>query len=325
MNFITENQLQKYESIINTIDECFEENKRLKNILENENNQIFLKKLSRNNVTSKLSHVNVKIFRNVMDIYFLYGEEFLTSYEQLKTYTNFKFYLIEVYLTKLLLQKLHNLKWSLLITISHENSCTSKFINASKKICIMDIIPMDESVINCMLHVDLIAQLGDKTTVINLDKTEIDISYHISFTNYRKNEMSKTQKLLNLTKLYNPNLIIDKCALPVLDYEMILDIDVPEFMRVFIKNCYHSINLDVFEELINRSRSNMDFTLFYGQQQKYCINFNTKNKVIISAHYKDLYLLKKYFYKKFHSHKTQANCEELKCIKVRVFVNNYLV
>lgn len=318
MDFISENQLQKYEAIISTIEEYFEENKRLKNILEIENNKIFLQKLSRNNIISKLSHINVKIFRNVMDIYFLYEKESLTPYEHLKMYANVKFYLIEVYLTKLLLQKLRNLQWSLQVTISHDNTCTSKVINAMHKGDIIDIVPIDESVINSVLHVDLIVQLGDQMTVINLDKTKIDISYHFSSSSYKKNELSRTQKLLNITKLYNPNSIIDKCALPILDYEMILDIDVQEFMSVFIKNCYHSVNLDAFEEMVNASSNNVEFTLVYGQQQKYSINFN-KNKVIISAHYMDLYLLKKYFYKIFHSHKKQANYEELKRLKVRIY------
>lgn len=317
MDFISEIQLQGYESIISDIEQCFEENKKLKNILENEDNKIFLQKLRNNNMISKLSQVNVKIFRNLMEIYSLYEKD-IHSYESLKMCANSKFYLIEIYLTKLLLQKLRNVKWSLLITVYHENGHTSKVINAMNKICIMDVIPLEESIINCIIYTDLILQLEDQIVIVKLDKIDIDISYHFSTCRYKTNQLNRTYNLINLTKLYNVTTDIDKYFLPQLHYELRLDIEIKDFMKEFIKNCYHSVNLEVFQELVTANINKIEFTMFYGQQQKYSITFN-KRVVIICASYADLYLLKKYFYKIFHNHKKQTNYQELNTIKVRFF------
>lgn len=317
MDFVTEINLEKYEAIINNIEACFEENKRLKNILENEENKIFLQNLKDNNMISKLSQVNVKIFRNVVEIYSLYEKDII-SCEFLKMQANSKFYLIEIYLSKLLLQKLRNIKWSLLITIFHENGHTSKVISAINKLCVMDVITLDDSINDCVLETDLILELEEQLVVIKLDKIDIDISYHFSTCIYKKNQSNRTHNLINITKLYNTNINIDKYFLPELHYELKLDVEIQDFMKAFIKNCYHSVNLDIFEELVNTNMNKLEFTLSYGQQQKYSITFSNQN-VIVCANYADLYIIKKYFYRIFHSHKKQRNYQELSSVKVRFF------
>lgn len=322
MDFVTEIHLEKYDAIISNIEACFEENKRLKNILENEESKIFLQNLKNNNMISKLSQVNVKIFRNVMEIYYLYEKDII-SCESLKMHSNSKFYLIEIYLTKLLLQKLRHIKWSLLITIFHENGHTSKVINAINKISVLDVITLDDSIINCVLETDLILELEDQLVIIKLDKIDIDISYHFSTCLYKKNQLNRMHQLINITKLYNTNINIDKCFLPELHYELKLDVEKQGFMKAFMKNCYHSLNLDIFEELVNENVNKVEFTLFYGQQQKYSITFS-KHNIIICANYADLYLLKKYFYRIFHNHNKQRNYQELNTVKVR-FLKFYFI
>lgn len=315
MDFITEFQLQNYESVINSIQEHFEDNKKLKIILENENNKIFLQKLRKNNMISKLTQVNVKIFRNVFDLYFLYDKE-IPSYESLKTIENCKFYLIEIYLTKLLLQKLRNIKWSLLITVFHENGCTSKVIKALNKMCIRDVLLIEENIIECVIEVDLIMEL-DQKVVVNVNKTEIDISYHFSSIFYSKQERNRTENFLNITKLYNEGSDFDKCLLPMLNYELKLNIDVQNFIKMFITNCYHSMNIELLEEFDGENKNKIDFTIYHGQQEKYSIIYN-KHIVLITANYLDLHLLKKYFCKIFHNHKS-GNYKEMKSLKVRLF------
>lgn len=320
MDFVSEIQLEKYDAIINNIEACFEENKRLKNILENEENKIFLQNLKNNNMISKLSQVNVKIFRNVMEIYSLYEKDIST--ESLKMQANSKFYLIEIYLAKVLLQKLHNIKWSLLITIFHENGQTNKVVNAVNKLCVLDVITLDDSITNCVLETDFILELEKQLVVIKLDKIDIDISYHVSTCLYKKNQSNRIHNLINITKLYNTNINIDKYFLPELHYELKLDIEIQDFLKAFIKNCYHSVNLDIYEELVNTNINKVEFTLNYGQQQKYSITLSKQN-VIICSNYADLYLLKKYFYRIFHSHKKQRNYQELNILKVRFFENSF--
>lgn len=301
MNTINEIQRRRYDLILKNIDQNFEENTRLKLLLENENCKIFLQKLKNNDVICKLSQVNVKIFRNILELYSLYDNN-LPSFESLQNYRNHKFYLIEVYLTKLLLKKLHNLKWSLLVSISHKHGNTSKVIPGISKTCLLDIIPIDETVMNSIVQTDLILPLADQITIINLNKTRVDISYHLSTKLYTKTELGRPEILMNITKLYNSTLEFKYYLLPVLDYEMRLGIGVKSFMRTFIKNCYHSLDLEIFNELDSENKTEFKFTVSSGQQQKYSISVNKQN-VIISATYKDLYLLKKYFYEVFHNHK----------------------
>lgn len=316
MDFESDNQLETYETIISSIEGCFEENKRLKNILENEENKIFLQKLKNKDMISKLSQVNVKVFRNVIEIYSLYEKDII-SHDSLNMQTSCKFYLIEIYLTKLLLQKLRNVSWSLLITIFHENGHTCKVINATNKICIMDVITLDDSIIDCVLETDLFLELEDQLVVIKLDKTEIDVSYHFSTLLYMKNQSNRVQNIINVTKLYNA-IDIDKYFLPKLHYELKLDVEISDFMKAFITNSYHAVNLDTFEEIVNVNTNKIEFTLFYGQQCKYSITVSKQN-VIILANYVDLYLLKRYFYRIFHNHKKHKNYQELNTLKVSYF------
>lgn len=314
MDFVSEIRIETYETIINNIEACFEEKKRLKNILENEENKIFLQKLKNKNMISKLSQVNVKIFRNIMEIYSLYEKDII-SYDALNMQANCKFYLIEIYLTKLLLQKLCNVSWSLLITIFHENGHTCKVINAINKLCIMDVIALDDSIIDCVLEADLILELEDQLVIIKLDKIDLDVSYHFSTCLYMKNQSNRTQNIINLTKCYNVIIDVDKYFLPELHFELKLDVEISDFMKAFVKNCYHSVNLDIFEEFVHANINKIEFTLFYGQQQKYFITFS-KQTVIIFANYVDLYLLKRYVYQIFHDHNKHRNYQELNTIKV---------
>lgn len=318
MNFISDNQLQKYESIIKSIEQNFEENRRLKSVLENENNKIFLKKLRNNNTVFKLSQVNVKVFPNLIDLYTLYDKN-IPPYENFKSYMNCKFYLIEIYLTELLIQKLRNLKWYLLVTVYHENGCCSKVINANNKTCIMDVIPVEETIINCNIETDLFLQLEDQMSAIKLDKTQTDISYHLSSSTYTRRELNRTHILTNITQLHNPTIEIEKLLLPILCYEIRLHVDVTEFLKILVQNCYHLMNLEIYNELESGNKSKMEFTLCYGQQQKYSITCNDQS-LTISANYHDLYLLKQYFYKVLHNHKQEGNYAELNDLKVRLCI-----
>lgn len=312
---ISEFHLQKYDSIIKDIEKHFEENARLKKILENENNKIFLHKLKKNNMILKLSQVNVKIFRNLFELYTLYEKD-ISSYDSLKEYTNCKFYLIEIHLTKLLLKKLSNLNWSLFITIDHESSRSSKVINNVNKTCIVDVIPINEIILNCTLETDLIVYLENQIVRIRLDKTEVDIQYHFSSSSYTKNQLNRYQTFINITQLHNTGINFATFSFPMLDYELKYNGNVKEFVKTFIKDCYHSFDIEMLNELESMNKNKIEFTLYAGQQHKYSISFN-KEMVKIRASYEDLFLLKKYFHNVLHSHEEHNDYGALNVIKVR--------
>lgn len=301
MEFISSSQLAKYDAILNEITSNIEESYKLKGKVDRETDKIIAAKLSliQRNLPS-ISHVIVKIFDNIDDIFNLYDNIDRQLYTNKFIKENCKFYLIEIYIKNLILDKLvqQQEQWMLNICIRSKNLSVSKTVSLRDSSPITKIIPVEETVIDCVVESYLWLP---PEIMLDLFVVPIDVSYH--FKNYQNttninDNNSLLSRLLKFSKLYE-NHSIEEIRSPNTEYQLYCNFPKKsDLLFAILKNCYHNFDSTSLSSSQNTT-SSLQIQFALGRYRNNSIHFNEHTKVlkIESDNLHGLLLLKKYFIK----------------------------
>lgn len=299
MEFISPDALNKYEDIINKINEEYEKSKQLDKELENENNNIIIHKLIRSKSIEKLSFVKVRIFSNIIELLTLYSEEISGSVHQLSKEKYCKFYLVEIHISEEFIRKLHKEDWFVNISVQNKSFRICKSLKL-KRTTVFEILLVPENVIDCTVEAYLINTTDDWISV-KLDQVEIDISYH--FQKFKqKLKYPHIDDILQLTNLYNKEFDIKLLKeIPFLSYELrSSELNIQKFIETILQNAYHSLDIELFADLQNESKK--DFVVqIRAWFDKIEVTYNRKDTIKLKTNFINLEMLKKYFIKTLHN------------------------
>ncbi|CAH1179352.1 unnamed protein product [Phaedon cochleariae] len=296
MDFILPDQLHKYEDLLEGINQEYKKCEQLKRHLNKENDKIIIHNLSVSGINQKISHVGVKVFSDIFDLLALYDDELKVDAKQFLKYESHKFYLIELYLTQALLQKVSGMNCIINICINYDEMC----INRSMKITsnlpspILEIIPVDEIVVDCSVEAILIT---DQCMIIKLDSVLVDVSFHFKAYDKKRQPNLRETSILQVAKRYNEELALKELnETLVINYEFKFIMDIRTFIEILLKNSYHYLSSDLFTELISSDKNDFTLTLSLGVN-KCEILYNKNDKICLRTTVSDLLMLKKYFYR----------------------------
>ncbi|XP_072399285.1 uncharacterized protein [Diabrotica undecimpunctata] len=305
MEFISSSAFKKYEDMINEMNKEYERNLQLSEELEQENNNIIIHNLIKSGLSDKLSHISVKIFTDIVELFNLYGEDLTQSIHECME-EGCKYYLIEIYLAEELLNKLCKKDWFINISIENKNDAfyISKSINLKRK-TMVEVLAVPEDIIESTLVAYLI-NTTNNWTAVKLDTLHINISYH--FSKYKRKQKNKLMDdILQLNTLYNKDSNISAIKeVSSIPYQITCPgLDKHKFIEIMTKNCYHNLDIELFADLLNDSKK--DFIIQLSANfSKIEITFNRSDTVKMSTNYSDLEMLKRYFLEMFHQEQNQS-------------------
>ncbi|XP_056631104.1 uncharacterized protein LOC130441437 [Diorhabda sublineata] len=317
MDFISSDVLNKYENIINEINQEYEKNKQLAKELEKENDSILIHKLIRTKSIEKLSLVKVRIFSDVIELLTLYSEEIRESVNQLSVEKHRKFYFVEIYISEEFFKKLRKEDWFINISVQNGNFRICKCVKL-KKTTVCEILLVPDNVIECSVDVDLI-NITNEWICVKLDHIDIDISYH--FHKFKqKLKFPQIDNILRLNQLYNKEFDSKQLKeIPFLSYELkFSDLNERKFIEMILQNAYHSLDIELFADIQNDNKK--DFVVqIRAWFSKIEITYNRKDTLRLKSDFVNLELLKKYFIKTLHKDNEGERSTALDEVK------NYLV
>nr|CAH7726707.1 unnamed protein product [Callosobruchus chinensis] len=290
MDFLTSEQLQQYQDIIDQINTAFAEKDRSKKQLELINNKIIIQNLTSSRALQKVAHVNLKIFSKASDVMMVYLD-FIQNDCAFKS-ENCKYYVVEVFIMNALLQKLCVEDWFLNICIHHKNTNVSKTVKLQNSSPIIEVIPVDEDVIESILQVTLVPK-HNRQSIVNLDQQHIDISYHFEMYKKGRHRSSTIQKCLQINKIYNDNNELRELLNQPQEFSLCCHAKSSYFKADFIRNCYHNIGIEKFSNFEDDpSDFSIQFVCKYSKVEITISSHEVKMKCSIA----DLDSLKRYFY-----------------------------
>lgn len=324
MEYLSEQQIRNYEDIIKQIQAAHETYQKLSAENAKLNNELIFSTLASSKSSLKLGHVKVKIFSNILELFTLYQDEI--KFDNLSIYSKLegkKFYLLEIYITEPLRDKLKGLDWSLWVYVQCNDGTT---VNKSIKMTDCDtptlcIIPVDNSVVNCTVVANLQLISNEKLLVVCLDRVEVDISYHFESVKHNKHKrINKNKQIIAITKSYNPNNVdLESVNKPLIaEYKFVTKLTNQDLLRLFIKNCYHNVDIELMSEFSSNGKDNLVIKFACGFS-KYSLSLNQTRRVItLKGDHTNLSKLKNYF-----CNETTVDTKEMvkkqKVLKVRMY------
>ncbi|XP_066154032.1 uncharacterized protein [Euwallacea fornicatus] len=299
MDYLSNSQLQSYESVINKIDQQHETYQKLTRQIQKLNNELTIANLAKLKHKFKIGHINVKIFSDLADLFNLYRDEIQQSLYEFCKSVNCKFYLIEVFITETLQKKLEGLSWSLWICLKYQGTCVNKIVNIEDKINIplMYVLAIDQGVVDCTVSAFLRLNSEDRLIMVNLDNVKIDISYHFE-TSKKSKHLSKDRKILNTACSYdNDNFLLnlDLHKPLLMEFQFLTKINNKALIDLFIKNCYHKLDIEQFSELAGDPKGNFVLKFSTGAQ-KHSLTLDKVSRIVtLKSNLTDLRKLKEYF------------------------------
>ncbi|ENN80931.1 hypothetical protein YQE_02637, partial [Dendroctonus ponderosae] len=296
MHFLSPGQIQKYESILDKIEHEQEQFKQLTQEIERVKNELIIHKLSKLEPSQQVGYINVKVFSDIVELFHLYDDQIKEPASTFFIHQNSKFYLIEVFITNALVKKLKGINWTLFISVKYDNVCVNKTIIIKE--CdtpIVELLAIDENVIDCEVSASIVLPSKDNLIILLLSTVIVDISYHFEMVKKPKN-VSIEKMNCEIAKSYNLELKLESNQQRLLEYKFLTKIDGKEFLKLLIQNCYHKMDLELFSEFANDSKTNVVIKFSTGVE-KHSVTFNKETKVAtLRSNVSDLKRLKIYFW-----------------------------
>lgn len=297
MDFLSPRQHRSLENTVSQIQSEHEKSQNLKRKIEDINNKLIISNLSKLKLIQKIGHINVKIFSDIVELFNLYRDEIKEDISRFLKYENCKFYMVEIFITNALQIKLKDMNWSLWLSIKSKTKRICKTIEIKQHtIPIIEILPIDLKTIECEVSASIILQSENSLTYLPLDKVSVDIAYHFEMS--KKNKILSTErKVLEITKCHNPSLnILEIRKPPLIEYRFLTKVDSRTFINLFIQNCYHKMDLELFSELTNDTKNNFVLKFSTGLE-KHSVSFNKESKILtLRSNILDMIRLKHYFW-----------------------------
>jgi len=298
MNCLSPSQLRSYEHILDQIQSEHNKSEKLRQDIEKEKTKLILSSLANSKQQHKIAHINVKIFSDIFELFSLYKDEVNNDISNFLTCEDSKFYLVEVFITNSLSKKLKNLDCSLNFSVRNDSFYSCKTIEVKDiSLPIFTILAVDRNVINCELSVTLMLLEENNHFCVHLGTVTCDISYHFEINRTPK-VTNKNRTICEISKIHNPDFDYDEICKPLcLEYQFLSNLNSKDFIKLFIQNCYHKIDLECFSELSNNSKNQFVLKFSTGQE-KHSVNWDRNSNVItLKSNSKGLIELKKYFCK----------------------------
>lgn len=286
MEYLSEQQIRNYEEIIKQIQAEHETYQKLSEENAKLNNELIFSILANSKSSLKLGHVKVKVFSDILELFALYQDEL--KFDNLSVYSKLeskKFYLLEIYITQSLWEKLKGLNWSLWVYVQYHDGTT---VNKSVKMTDCEtptlcVIPVDNSVINSTVVANMQLISNETLLVVCLDRVEVDVSYHFESVKRNNNhkKVNKNKQIIAISKSYNPNNVhLDSVSKPLIaEYKFVTKMTNQDILKLFIKNCYHNVDIELMSEFSSNSKDNLVIKFACGFS-KYSLSLNKTQRVI---------------------------------------------
>lgn len=248
MEYVTESNLQKYETIIDAINKSNEELILLKKKHEEVNRHLFALRLCqvRDILKTRLIKAIIKVFNSIFELYNLYKDDIRD--EELKKLAASKdgvYCLIQIHIFNEFYYKLKCPGWFLHIKLENGIKNVIKTIPIMKTANpIFIVIPFIPSYVYDKVSINLVWKVSDLTKRIywpklNICSVPINISYHfksplISRTSLNENCMISQLNMLYGKKSKNFNEV---------HYKFSCKYTCETFLNIILKNCYHQVDI----------------------------------------------------------------------------------
>lgn len=311
--------LKKYDDILKKIEDEHLKRSELEKQIQVIDDRIIATGLTlkKNLVKDKIFKVFVKVFDSIFNIYDKLSDRALHSeIETLSSQSRSKFYLIEVYISKPFQEKVIHNNWLINATVRNSINCVSKSVNLNKKTLnpVRLIVPFENSIEPASIQVYLTCPGNQMWPLFKIANFSIDISYHFNLYSDMKVRNSYHSKVINLSKLYNPQLISSK--LPIVKCKLVCSTDFQNFLQTLLKNSYH--NWDPRKEsCFSKSEYTAYAKTTTGLGNIISIELDTSNSSLtIHANPFEVFHLKKYFLTEFKQETYEIRKEIDKHVKV---------
>lgn len=303
MEYITAEHLEKYENILQKIDSEYQICQQLENQIKRENDKIVAANiaLQENIIKQKLFKVNVRIFDTVFELVDHFDSVPKQASELLGC-KHCKFYLVEVYVSPVFQDKLVTQKWLLNVKVRSSNKVVSQTLNLKNEAFtypLNAIIPFDGSERSCWVETTLALASRDFWTSIVLETVFTDVSYHFKINKeVASPSADEIESIVNTCECYcRGNDILQRLKVPeVKEYCFSFTSDVIDFLKNFIINCYHRVDVELFSSLEKAKFLNLDIKTDHTSKNRIVVNLNPDESTLrIKAEVGLLYEIKKYF------------------------------
>lgn len=288
MDRISTSQLHHYDGLFDEMSSEYEKGKELEKEVKMLDNSIIALKLSLSDYNQKISHTKVKIFNNIWEIYNLYESE--VKLLEVPPPESYKCYLVEVFLTKFLLEKLIEAEWKLQISVCCDDFAVNKVVNLENKTPILEILPVPDDIEECTVQSSLFLHSYDSCHIIDLDCVDIDISYHFQEAPNKQ----KQNSINKLTALYR-GFKFDNLQPQLQSQIKLNNFDKSRFVTTILKNSYHKLDPDMFADYDNQR--SLEVAFYIGSNQ-IILSYNNDTDILkIKCSSEIMLNLKKFFLK----------------------------
>lgn len=330
MEHISQSCLEKYETILQQIDDEYKKCQHIKKEVEKVDNKIVVAgiALKQTNIQQKLFRIKAKVFGSVLELYDVLEHDIPNShFEELLSYKNRKFYVIEIFASHVFQTKMLHQNWVLNVSIKNSKHAVTRSMclkkNFSQPLC--TIVPFDNSLETCVIETYLTLPSNSCWAILKLQTIVVDISYHFeSNKDMHIRPISASSKIFNIFKCYNKNLHnIHNLQTSTSDYLFYCKCSKEQYIKSLLKNCYHRLDSDLYFNLTKCAESSIEVQLKTEDENKATISFNQQEKSIkIVAHTEELCNIKKHFISELRSEEMNLTSNFYPQLIVSTFLSN---
>lgn len=303
MEFITSEHLEKYEQILQKIDNENQLCEELEKQIKREDDKIIAANIAlyEEAIRNKLFRVNVRVFDSVFEL-FDFCNSVVNIIDSLQNYKNVKFYLVEVYVNTLFQDKLANQKWLLNVRIRSTKKITSQSLNLKSEAFtypLIVVLPFDTSERNSIVETSLALPSKYGWTTIMLEQIDTNISHHFKISNEKSRFLtSKSVDVVNVCKCYQKDVkfLQSLNIYNIRESTFSHNNSIGDFLKFLIRNSCHRVDVDMFSAIQKSKQLNLEVKTDSSGDNMITIYLNEdENLLKIKANSRLLYEVKKYF------------------------------
>lgn len=315
MEHISPSCLEKYETILQQIGCEYKKCQEIKKQVEQINNKIVAAgiALQQSSIQQKLFKIKAKVFGSVFEIYDVLEHDIPnTVFQELLSYKNHKFYVIEVFASQVFQTKMLHQNWLFNVCIKNSRQSVNRSLDLKKRFShpMWMILPFDDSLETCVVETYLTLPSNSFWAILKLQTVTVDISYHFeSNKDIRIRSLSNSNKVLNVLQCYNTNFSkVNLLMSSNSDCVFYCKCSSERYIKSLLKNCYHRLDSELFFNLAKCNDNSIEVQMTTRDGNKAVISFNRQERFIkISANTEELYDIKKHFITELRSEDMSVN------------------
>lgn len=303
MDYIHAEHLQRYEKILQKIDQQQAACQQLEKDVKLENDKIVAANIATQDIKDKLFKIHVRVFDSIVEV-LDYNSSLSTTAQQFLCHPNIKFYLIEVYVSTVFQDKLAAQRWLLNVKIKSPERTMCQSLNLKRQAFtypLAILLPFDGLEKNCVVETSLMLPSKGFWSSIVLDTIHVDISYHFKINKLAVLSEPKPSNVLNVCGCYNKDssILQNLRSQRIREIRLLCNESVSTFLKKLTLRCYHRVDCEMVSELTKlETLTYLEIATDNTAYNKAVICFNPKEKILkIKATPQIIYDLKKFFIK----------------------------